>query len=565
MTGSSGVTVALVGLDVGLSANDTRNQKHRNLWLADSGASCHMTFDETGMFDCRDIRSQIKIGNSQTMTAIKIGKKRVHVVNQDGSVMEFVLEECKLIPDLWVNLFSLTKSMSKGWQISNKGLNFVLSEDKYSIMFDHVIKTANGHVTGIELISVPNVAQVHIEKGSVLDVNDFHKSMGHIYKGALDKTAAYYGVKLRGKLEPCYECSLAKIRQVNVGKEAKSKSTVPGERLFVDISSVSTVSFGGAKFWVLVVDDCTDKCWSFFVKAKSQMPDKVVLLIKKLRSDQRYPIRHVVKTIRCDDAGENKVLETLCIKEQLGIHFEYTGPGTPQYNGRVERKFATLYGRVRTMLNAAKLTKDLRRGVWAECAKMASDIEDMVVTTSKPVAAFNQFYGIKEPKLKIMKQFGEMAVVENHDRRKIRSKLENRGKPCMFLGVAPNHAPDVFRFLNLATNKVIVSRNVIWLGKCYGDWQKLTPSEIEYVADDEIEDSEIEDLDQGRAEETDGGMDEVEVEEETEEDTEIEVEPDPELQPVVEPPPPVQPRMTREMRRLEGFYNPTATAYMNQV
>jgi hypothetical protein len=140
-----------------------------------------MTFDETGMFECREIRSQIKIGNSQTMTAIKIGKKRVHVVNNDGSVMEFMLEECKLIPDLCVNLFGLTKSMSKGWQISNKGLNFVLSMDEYSIVFDQVIKTANGHVTGIELISVPNVAQVHIEKGSVLDINDFHKSMGHIH------------------------------------------------------------------------------------------------------------------------------------------------------------------------------------------------------------------------------------------------------------------------------------------------------------------------------------------------------------------------------------------------
>jgi hypothetical protein len=83
------------------------------------------------------------------------------------------------------------------------------------------------------------------------------------------------------------------------------------------------------------------------------MPDQVVLLIKKLRSDQRYTIKHIVKVIRCDDAGENKVLELRCIHAQLGINFEYTGPGTPQYNGRVERKFATLYGCVRTMLNAA--------------------------------------------------------------------------------------------------------------------------------------------------------------------------------------------------------------------
>jgi hypothetical protein len=75
----------------------------------------------------------------------------------------------------------------------------VLSNDNYSIVFDHVIKTANGHVTGIELIAVPTVAQVHIEKGSVLDINAFHKTMGHIHRDALSKTAAYYGVKLRGK------------------------------------------------------------------------------------------------------------------------------------------------------------------------------------------------------------------------------------------------------------------------------------------------------------------------------------------------------------------------------
>jgi hypothetical protein len=57
----------------------------------------------------------------------------------------------KFTLDLWVKLFNLTKSMSKGWQILNKRLNFVLSQDKYSIVFDHVIKTANGYVNGIEL------------------------------------------------------------------------------------------------------------------------------------------------------------------------------------------------------------------------------------------------------------------------------------------------------------------------------------------------------------------------------------------------------------------------------
>ena len=37
-----------------------------------------------------------------------------------------------------------------------------------------------------------------------------------------------------------------------------------------------------------------------------------------------------------------KDLKRLTLEKGLGIMFEYTAPGTPQQNGRVERKFATL-------------------------------------------------------------------------------------------------------------------------------------------------------------------------------------------------------------------------------
>jgi len=40
--------------------------------------------------------------------------------------------------------------------------------------------------------------------------------------------------------------------------------------------------------------------------------------------------------IRCDNAGENRALESACIDKELGIVFEYTAPGTPQQNGVVE-------------------------------------------------------------------------------------------------------------------------------------------------------------------------------------------------------------------------------------
>jgi hypothetical protein len=66
------------------------------------------------------------------------------------------------------------------------------------------------------------------------------------------------------------------------------------------------------------------------------------------------------------------------------------------------------------MLNAARLLKYLREGVWEEAAKHATEVENVIVMTTKPIAALHQFYGITNPKVKVRKPFGEMAIVEDN-------------------------------------------------------------------------------------------------------------------------------------------------------
>ena len=75
---------------------------------------------------------------------------------------------------------------------------------------------------------------------------------------------------------------------------------VPGERLAFDVSSIKSRSYGGAKFWLLVMDDCTGFIWSHFLKHKSQVKDKMVELIKHLK----MKFGHQVKFLRCDNAEE---------------------------------------------------------------------------------------------------------------------------------------------------------------------------------------------------------------------------------------------------------------------
>ena len=62
-----------------------------------------------------------------------------------------------------------------------------------------------------------------------------------------------------------------------------------------------------------------------------------------------------MKIVRCDNAGENLALQRVCEKECLGVSFELTAPGTPQQNGKVDQKVATLYGRMGAMLHGSNI------------------------------------------------------------------------------------------------------------------------------------------------------------------------------------------------------------------
>ena len=53
-----------------------------------------------------------------------------------------------------------------------------------------------------------------------------------------------------------------------------------------------------------------------------------------------------VKNMRCDNSGENKKFKELMDEnKEHNINFEFTAPYMPELNGKIERKFATLYGK----------------------------------------------------------------------------------------------------------------------------------------------------------------------------------------------------------------------------
>ena len=108
-----------------------------------------------------------------------------------------------------------------------------------------------------------------------------HRVFNHASEEVLWATAKTYGWTVSGKFEACADCQLSNVQQKGVQKATQESSTVPGERIFMDITSVKVTSYGGNRFWLVVVDDATGMTWSVFLKRKSDLGNKMVNFLQR--------------------------------------------------------------------------------------------------------------------------------------------------------------------------------------------------------------------------------------------------------------------------------------------
>ena len=153
-----------------------------------------------------------------------------------------------------------------------------------------------------------------------------------------------------------------------------------------------------------------------------------------------------------------------------------------------------------------------------------------------------------------------MAIVEINKDRKMRGKLTDRGMPCMYLGRADNHSNDVYRFLNLKTNRIMLSRDVQWLNKSYGDWKGITNINIREVSKELDDDDDYEWEDQEEIEEADI-EDNFQEQVVNDEEDDVEV-----MQVIVNNNEHNNKKLVNALRKISNpFLNPEAQEHLNQL
>jgi hypothetical protein len=404
------------------------------------------------------------------LTTQKVGGKRKGTAMlADGTAIDLVLHKYKQVPGLWCNLFSLTSAMKAGWQIGNEGKVITLTRNGVELKFDRILPSGDGYLCAMEIVPKTEAATVTLAAGTTVDINAFHQLMNHTAEETLRLTASAHGIKLEGELKPCFDCQIGNARKKNVAKTTAVIADSIGERIYVDISSIKATSYGGNKFWVLVVDDKTNKSWSFFVKHKDDQVEPLMGFLREMVKNGTP-----VKYIRLDNSGENKSWQKAVEADpHLKVKFEFTPRDSPQYNGRVERKFAFLWNGVRAVLNAAKLPQHLRTGLWAEAARYVELVSNQLVTPKRKDlgCSYRQFHGKDWEPFQYLQPFGTMAIITKTE--KIKGKNDDKGIPMIYCGPAMDHANDVHRFLNPTTRRLIESRDATWMDTTYGKWKGL--------------------------------------------------------------------------------------------
>jgi hypothetical protein len=87
----------------------------------------------------------------------------------------------------------------------------------------------------VPIIEQSNIALLAIN--TTVDINEYHKQLGHPNIAVTQSTAKAMNVQLTGTQETCVICLKAKAKKKSVPKSKVECAKTPGGRLFIDISS----------------------------------------------------------------------------------------------------------------------------------------------------------------------------------------------------------------------------------------------------------------------------------------------------------------------------------------
>ncbi|KAJ9547854.1 hypothetical protein OSB04_020397 [Centaurea solstitialis] len=223
----------------------------------------------------------------------------------------------------------------------------------------------------------------------------------------------------------CSACEKGKQTRASFKSKQISSISSPLQLLHMDLfGPVNVQSIGGKKYTLVIVDEYSRYTWVFFLRAKSDAPEEIILFVRKMERLNNLTVR----SIRSDHGTEfkNSTLESFF--EQKGISQNFSSVRTPQQNGVAERRNRTLIEAARSMLSEANIATQF----WAEAVNTACYTQNRSLIVKRFRRTAYELFRNRKPSIEHLHIFGCVCYILNN--KDNLGKFDSKSDDGIFLG-----------------------------------------------------------------------------------------------------------------------------------
>ena len=418
-------------------------------WIMDSGATKHMTSHRTA-FDTYEVicPRDVRLSDGSVAKAIGMGSIVVGVETR-GKATTIRITDVLHVPKLQANLLSVSKLVSKGLKV-----RFHMNEC--------IVGGANGDTVAIARREDNLYQMTFTEVHGAHSANSEHSRAGgdsvelwHHRLGHLDVRSIYAlqnmvkGMNV-GKTPPpantlvCEACTECEQYAAKWGNNQEKLATKPLEIVHSGVCGpMRTTSVGGAKYFVVFVDDYSRKVWVYTMKHKGEWCER----FKEFQTKVETQSKHKIKAFRCMSGGDFISKEFEAFLMESGIE------STPRHIGPAGCAIQSIVAMAKRMLVARKLEKSF----WAEAVANAVYTLNRCPTKALTSVTPEEMWSGRRPCVAHMRVFGSVAYAMDANAKRFNAK----GTKCMFLGYC--EGMEAYRLMCLETKKIIKSRDVVFM------------------------------------------------------------------------------------------------------
>ncbi|KAI5338773.1 hypothetical protein L3X38_018045 [Prunus dulcis] len=409
--------------------NATEKRSMEEVWYLDSGCSNHMTGREDVLIDIdRNVIAKVAMGTGQLVDVI--GKGSLMVETKMGRKY---IKEMLLVSGLKENLLSVGQMMEHGYFL-------IFGDNKAEVYDDSSLSNlvARVHMKGNRSFPLKLQTDLHVALTASISQSTllWHRRMGHLNFQSLKLLQNEIWCLVCQKLKMQMQCVKAVLLENIAGRHFQKKQ--PAELQL---------------HWNWYTLMCVVQC---------KLLQKQEIVFKRFSATVELQSGYKVKKLRSDRGGEYTSNEFNKFCDEMGMERHLTVAYSPQQNGVAERKNRTIVEMAKCMM----FEKGMPLEFWAETVNTAVYVLNRSPTKALDKKTPFEAYSGRKLGLKYLRVFGSLCYA--HVPNPQRQKLNLASKRCVFLGYGS--CEKGYRLYNITTEKVIISRDVVFNEEASWDW-----------------------------------------------------------------------------------------------